>query len=99
MATSKIPSTYPNSYIETQWVECSYFNASQLEGSYNTPNIPSGYSFRFIGVSNALQNNELGAKCSGKFLRSENNKIRIVGENFALTDKLNVIVSFLIFKT
>ena len=86
-------------YVVTQWVTFTYFNATQLEGTYTPPTVPSGYSYRLLGCMPLFANNTLGAKFSGKFLSSAGNKLRALGTGFASGESENFLVLFLIFKS
>ena len=87
------------SYIVSQWVTFTYFNATQLEGTYTPPTLPSGYSYRLLGCMSTFANNTLGAKFSGKFLSSAGNKLRALGTGFASGESETLLVLFLIFKS
>ena len=87
------------SYIVSQWVTFTYFNATQLEGTYTPPTIPSGYSYRLLGCMPLFPNNTLGAKLSGKFLSSTGNKMRALGTGFASGESETFLVLFQIFKS
>ena len=86
------------SYIVSQWVTFTYFNATQLEGTYTPPTVLSGYSYRLLGCMPIFANNALGAKFSGKFLLSAGNKLRALGTGFTSGESENFLVLFLIFK-
>lgn len=86
-------------YIVTRWVTFSYFNASQLEGTYSVPTVPSGYSVRLLGCMPTFANNAMGAKFSGKFLSSTENKLRALGSGFVSGDSESFLVLFLVYKS
>lgn len=86
-------------YIVTRWVTFSYFNASQLEGTYSVPTVPSGYSVRLLGCMPTFANNAMGAKFSGKFLSSTGNKLRALGSGFVSGDSESFLVLFLVYKS
>lgn len=86
-------------YIVTQWVTFSYFNASQLEGTYSVPTVPSGYSVRLLGCMPTFANNAMGTKFSGKFLSSTGNKLRALGSGFVSGDSESFLVLFLVYKS
>lgn len=86
-------------YIVTRWITFSYFNASQLEGTYTMPTVPSGYSVRLLGCMPTFANNSMGAKFSGKFLSSTGNKMRALGTGFVSGDSETFLVLFLVYKS
>lgn len=86
-------------YIVTRWVTFSYFNASQLEGTYSVPTVPSGYSVRLLGCMPTFANSAMGAKFSGKFLSSTGNKLRALGSGFVSGDSESFLVLFLVYKS
>ena len=87
-----------HSYLVTQWVQCTYFSSEQLYGTYSYPAIPNGYNARFLCINNAINNDDLGAKMSGKFLSSIGDQIRILGSGFEQSDSVQVLVAFEIYK-
>ena len=87
------------SYIVSQWVTFSYFNANQLVGEYSAPTVPTGYAYRLMGVCNVFANNELGVKFNGAFLDAGGSKIRAEGSGFISSDSVSLLVMFQIYKT
>lgn len=86
-------------YIVTRWVTFTYYTATQLEGTYTFPTVPSGYSVRLLGCMPTFVNNTLGAKFSGKFLSSTGNKMRALGTGFVSGDSEAFLVLFLVYKS
>lgn len=82
--------------IYGRYVECAYFNSTQLVGTLLPPNPPAGYTVRLCFARNIFNNDALGAKCTGSFLTGTdsggNQYIRVNGSGFVSGEKLNVLV-------
>lgn len=84
-------------YVITQWVNFTYYNSTALAGTYTAPTVPSGYSYRLMSVSNIFNNDPVGVKFSGAFLRT-GTTIRALGSGFTSSDTVSMLVMFTVFK-